>query len=424
MHDLKFIREFPEKFDQGLRARGFEPQAASILSIDTESRKLQLELQNLNTKRNEIAKTIGQVKSRGENVETLLSEGDAIKQKIQVTEEELSRLQIELDAILFMQPNIIDSDVPPGKDDSENVEIRKVGSPKELGFTPKEHDQLGENLGMMDFEQASKMSGSRFVILKGALARMERALANFMLDIHTKEFGYTEICGPALVREQAMFGTGQLPKLEADSFKTTNGYFLIPTHEVMMTNLVTDSIIPEEKLPLRFTGYSLCFRSEAGSAGKDTKGMLRQHQFSKVELVSITTEEESHQEHDRMLSAAEEVLKRLGLSYRVVLLCSGDIGFSARRTYDLEVWMPGQGRYREISSCSNCGDFQARRLKARYKSIKDKKNYLVHTLNGSGLAIGRCMIAIMENYQNADGSISVPEVLQPYMGGLKLIERE
>jgi len=424
MHDIRFIREFPDKFDQGLIARGFEPQATSILSIDADSRKLQLELQDLNTKRNEIAKNIGQAKSRGENSDDLISEGESLKQKIQMVEEELSRLQVELDAILVMQPNMIDSDVPPGKDDTENIEIRKVGHPKDLGFTPKEHDQLGEALGMMDFEQAARMSGARFVVLKGALARMERALADFMLDIHTTEFGYTEIWGPALVREQAVFGTGQFPKLEADLFKTTNGYFLIPTNEVSMTNLVADTIISEEKLPMRFTGHSLCFRSEAGSAGKDTKGMLRQHQFSKVELVSITTEEESQLEHDRMLSAAEEVLKRLGLNYRVVILCSGDIGFNARRTYDLEVWLPGQGRYREISSCSNCGDFQARRLKARYKSIKDKKNYLVHTLNGTGVAIGRCMVAIMENYQNADGSITVPEALRPYMRGLKLIERE
>ncbi len=424
MHDIRFIREFPDKFDQGLVARGFEPQAASVLSIDSDSRKLQLELQDLNTRRNEIAKNIGMEKSKGEDVEDLLSEGENLKKKIQMVEEELSRLQVELDAILVMQPNMIDSDVPPGKDDSENIEIRKVGHPKDLGFTPKEHDQLGEALGMMDFEKAARMSGARFVVLKGALARMERALTDFMLDIHTKEFGYTEVWGPALVREQAVFGTGQFPKLEADLFKTTNGYFLIPTNEVTMTNLVADCIIPEEKLPMRFVGYSLCFRSEAGSAGKDTKGMLRQHQFSKVELVSITTEEESQLEHDRMLSAAEEVLKRLGLNYRVVILCSGDIGFNARRTYDLEVWLPGQGRYREISSCSNCGDFQARRLKARYKSIKDKKNYLVHTLNGTGVAIGRCMVAIMENYQNADGSITVPEALRPYMRGLKLIERE
>jgi seryl-tRNA synthetase len=424
MHDIRFIREFPDKFDQSLLARGLEPQSQNILSIDADSRKLQLELQDLNTKRNEIAKSIGQAKSKGESADDLLSEGESLKQKIQIVEEELSRLQVELDAILVMQPNTIDSDVPPGRDDSENVEIRKVGHPKDLGFTPKEHDELGEALGMMDFEAAAKISGARFVVLKGALARMERALTEFMLDIHTKEFGYTEVWGPALVREQAMFGTGQFPKLEADSFKTTNGYFLIPTNEVTMTNMVADSIIPEEKLPMRFTGYSLCFRSEAGSAGKDTKGMLRQHQFSKVELVSITTEEESQLEHDRMLSAAEEVLKRLGLSYRVVILCSGDIGFAARKTYDLEVWLPGQGKYREISSCSNCGDFQARRLKARYKSIKDKKNYLVHTLNGSGLAVGRCMIAVMENYQNADGSINVPEALQPYMRGLTLIERE
>lgn len=424
MHDIRFIREFPDKFDQSLLARGLEPQSQNILSIDADSRKLQLELQDLNTKRNEIAKSIGQAKSKGESADDLLGEGESLKQKIQIVEEELSRLQVELDAILVMQPNTIDTDVPPGRDDSENVEIRKVGHPKDLGFTPKEHDELGEALGMMDFEAAAKISGARFVVLKGALARMERALTEFMLDIHTKEFGYTEVWGPALVREQAMFGTGQFPKLEADSFKTTNGYFLIPTNEVTMTNMVADSIIPEEKLPMRFTGYSLCFRSEAGSAGKDTKGMLRQHQFSKVELVSITTEEESQLEHDRMLSAAEEVLKRLGLSYRVVILCSGDIGFAARKTYDLEVWLPGQGKYREISSCSNCGDFQARRLKARYKSIKDKKNYLVHTLNGSGLAVGRCMIAVMENYQNADGSINVPEALQPYMRGLTLIERE
>jgi seryl-tRNA synthetase len=424
MHNIKLIRDFPDKFDAMLKARGAEGKAQTILQLDEQVRKLQAKLQELNTERNDLAKQIGQAKARGENVDSFFAKGEAIKHSIQEIENDLAKVQQDLDDILSYQPNFLAADVPYGKDEKDNQEARRVGTAPTLSFTPLEHFELGEKLGMMNFEQTAKISGSRFVTLSGHLARMERALASFMLDIHTKEFGYTEVCPPLLVREQAVYGTGQFPKLAEDLFKTTDGYFLVPTSEVSLTNQVADMIIAEEKLPMRLTAYSSCFRSEAGSAGKDTKGMLRQHQFSKVEIVSITTEEDSEIEHERMTSAAEEILKRLKLPYRVMTLCSGDIGFAARKTYDLEVWLPGQNCYREISSCSNCGDFQARRMKTRYKSLKDKKNYFVHTLNGSGLAIGRTIIAIMENYQNADGTISVPEALQPYMDGLKLIERE
>lgn len=424
MHNIKLIRDFPDKFDAMLKARGAEGKAQTILQLDEQVRKLQAKLQELNTERNDLAKQIGQAKARGENVDSFFAKGETIKHSIHEFENDLAKVQQDLDDILSYQPNFLADDVPYGKDEKDNQEARRVGTVPTLNFTPQEHFELGEKLGMMNFEQTAKISGSRFVTLSGHLARMERALASFMLDIHTKEFGYTEVCPPLLVREQAVYGTGQFPKLAEDLFKTTDGYFLVPTSEVSLTNQVADMIIAEEKLPMRLTAYSSCFRSEAGSAGKDTKGMLRQHQFSKVEIVSITTEDESETEHERMTSAAEEILKRLKLPYRVMTLCSGDIGFAARKTYDLEVWLPGQNCYREISSCSNCGDFQARRMKTRYKSLKDKKNYFVHTLNGSGLAIGRTIIAIMENYQNADGTITVPEALQPYMDGLKLIERE
>lgn len=422
MTDIKTIRDFPDKFDAMLVSRKYEPKSAEIISLDKQLRELQTEQQELSSKRNELARQIGQAKSRGENADNLFSQGESIKQRIQELDNILDKIQSELDSLLAVQPNFLSDDVPLGKDENDNKELRKVGSPREFDFTPLEHYELGEKLGLMDFGQTAKISGARFVTLKGQLARMERALASFMLDIHTKEFSYIEMSTPALVREQAAYGTGQFPKLADDLFKTTDDYFLIPTSEISLTNQVADTILPEEKLPIRMTAHSVCFRSEAGSAGRDTKGMLRQHQFYKVELVSITTEDESDSEHERMTSAAEEILKRLKLPYRVMLLCSGDIGFAARKTYDLEVWLPGQNCYREISSCSNCGDFQAKRMKARYKSLRDRKNYFVHTLNGSGLAVGRTIIAIMENYQNIDGTISIPEELQPYMDGKKIIE--
>ena len=321
-------------------------------------------------------------------------------------------------------PNLPAEDVPAGRDESANVELRRRGEPRAFNFPAKEHFELGEALRMMDFERAGKLSGARFVVLTSALARLERALASFMLDLHTGEFGYTEVDPPALVRDDALFGTGQLPKFGDDLFRTTDGLWLIPTAEVPLTNLVAGEIVEEERLPLRFTAMTWCFRAEAGAAGKDTRGMMRQHQFSKVELVSVATPEQSNDEHERMTACAEEVLRRLGLPYRVVVLCTGDMGFAARKTYDIEVWLPGQGRYREISSCSDCGDFQARRMNARCRKKGEKGTRFVHTLNGSGLAVGRTLIAVLENYQRADGSIEVPAALRPYMGGLEVIERD
>ena len=315
-------------------------------------------------------------------------------------------------------------DVPDGPDESANVELRRWGQPPAFEFPAREHFELGEALGLMDFERAAKLSGARFVVLTGALARLERALASFMLDLHTAEFGYTEVNPPALVRDEALFGTGQLPKFAEDQFRTTDGRWLIPTAEVPLTNLVAGEIVEEERLPLRYTAMTWCFRAEAGAAGKDTRGMIRQHQFTKVELVGITTPEQSEGEHERMTSCAEEVLRRLRLPYRVVVLSTGDMGFSARKTYDIEVWLPGQGRYREISSCSNCGDFQARRMNARTRKKGEKGTRFVHTLNGSGLAVGRTLIAVLENYQRADGSVEVPVVLRPYMGGIEVIEHD
>ncbi len=314
------------------------------------------------------------------------------------------------------------SDVPDGADESANLEIRRFGEKPSLAFKPKEHFELGEKLGQMDFETAARMSGARFVVLKRGLARLERAIAQFMLDLHTEQFGYMEVSPPYLVRDQAMYGTGQLPKFADDLFHTTTDYWLVPTAEVSLTNLVREQILDEKELPFRFTAYTPCFRAEAGAAGKDTRGMIRMHQFSKVELVSITTPDLSTQEHERMTSCAEEVLKRLGLHFRTMLLCTGDMGFAAKKTYDIEVWLPGQNAFREISSCSNCGDFQARRMNARYRPASEKSTRFVHTLNGSGLAVGRTLVAILENYQQADGSIAVPGALKPYMGGLDRIE--
>lgn len=424
MHDIKLIREYPESFTKAMRLRGvIDIEALTILALDEEIRQTQHQLQELQAKRNEIAKKIGQLKASKMDASALLEKAEEIKNQIPELERKLQDAQEKLHTLLANLPNIPNEDVPFGQSEEDNIEIRKHGTPRSFDFMPKEHFNLGEDLRLMDFEQTAKISGARFTTMIGLLARLERALAAFMLDIHTKEFGYIEISPPALVKENAMFGTGQLPKLAQDSFKTTNDYYLIPTSEVFLTNLVAEKIIAEEELPLRYTAFTPCFRSEAGSAGKDTRGMIRQHQFSKVELVSIVTEKDSRIEHERMLNAAEEILKRLELPYRVVVLCTGDLGFSSKKTYDLEVWLPGQHKYREISSCSECGDFQARRMKARYKKYSDKKNYFVHTLNGSGLAVGRTVIAIMENYQNADGSITIPTAMQPYMNNLKIIER-
>ncbi len=421
MHDIKLIRENPEVFDKGMEKRGLKIRSSEILSIDKNLRAKLTELQSLQSKRNDIARQIPILKKEEKSVDSLFKEAEEVKHKISILESEQEKLKSQLDQILSSLPNILADEVTIGLDEADNKELRSWGKIPQFGFSPLEHFDIGEKLGIIDFEQAAKVSGSRFVYLKGALARMERALANFMLDIHTQEFGYTEVVPPHLVKAEAVFGVGQLPKFEDDLFKTTTDHYLISTSEVSLTNLVLNKILAEEDLPLRFTAYTPCYRSEAGSAGRDTKGMIRLHQFSKIELVSITRADDSKAEHDRMCSAAEEVLKRLNLPYRVMQLCSGDTSFASTRTYDIEAWLPGQNKYREISSCSNCGDFQARRLKARYKELHSNNNIFVHTLNGSGLPIGRTMVAIIENYQNQDGSITIPTVLVPYMNGLTKI---
>ncbi|MDX2112361.1 MAG: serine--tRNA ligase [Alphaproteobacteria bacterium] len=429
MHDIKSIRSNPEAFDVALARRGLSPQSGLILALDEKKRARQTELQNLLTKRNDVAQRIGKAKQKGEDASAIMEEAAQLKATIASMEAELAE-RGEVEAVLEAIPNIPASDVPQGSDETGNVKVREwaphLTSPPPAGgiqggkFKPKEHFDLGEALGLMDFESAAKLSGARFVVLKGALARMERALASFFLDQNTLA-GYTEIVPPFMVRDNAAYGTGQLPKFGEDLFKTTNGFWLIPTAEVPLTNLVGDSIVEEDKLPMRMTAYTPCFRSEAGAAGRDTRGMIRQHQFSKVELVSITTQEQSVAEHERMTAQAESLLQKLGLPYRTMLLCTGDMGFCSQKTYDIEVWLPGQNAYREISSCSNCGDFQARRMKARYKPKAGKGNEFVHTLNGSGLPIGRTLVAILENYQQEDGSIVVPEVLRSYMGGIEKI---
>lgn len=509
MHDIKWIRENPEVFDAGLARRGLPAKSPEILELDRARREHQTELQELQSRRNQRSKDIGAAKSKGEDANAIMEEVAAIKTRMAELETLLT-VDVVADELSGI-PNILAPDVPDGADESGNKEVRVVGAAPSIA-SAKDHVELGENLGMMDFATAAKISGARFVVLTGALARLERALAQFMLDLHTQEFGYTETNPPFLVRDAALYGTGQLPKFSEDLFEIhgelknkqiemakleaistergnaneylgqineelgkgaqialsqgvdlswmtsifqklankftenskefvelreqflqfksdfylmaksgTSRQFLIPTSEVSLTNIVADSILDAESLPRRYTAHTPCFRSEAGSAGRDTRGMIRQHQFSKVEMVSITHPDESEKEHERMLGAAEEVLKRLGLHYRVMLLCAGDTGFSARKTYDLEVWLPGQNAFREISSCSNCGDFQARRMKARFKD--GKENRFVHTLNGSGVAVGRALVAVMENYQQADGSIAIPDVLQPYMGGMKRIEK-
>ncbi len=424
MFDLKWIRENSDAFDAGLAKRGAAPLSADILKIDGERRDHLKALQDAQAKRNAASKEIGKAKASGDEVAATaaIAEVAKIKEFIQNGEETEREINDRLNALLSSIPNLPHEDVPVGNDEDDNELVRTVGEKPSFDFEPKEHFDIGEALGLMDFETAAKMSGSRFVVLSGALARLERALAQFMLDLQTGEHGYTEVSPPTLVKANALYGTGQLPKFEEDLFKTTGDHYLIPTSEVPLTNIVADSIIDEEYLPRRFTAFTPCFRSEAGSAGRDTRGMIRQHQFMKVEMVSVTTPENSGDELERMTGCAEEVLKRLGLSYRVMKLCTGDMGFGARRTYDLEVWLPGQDMYREISSCSVCGDFQARRMNARYRVEGEKGGRFVHTLNGSGLAVGRTMVAVLENYQQADGSVVVPEVLKPYMGGIDVIK--
>ncbi|WP_454017844.1 serine--tRNA ligase [Azospirillum sp. Marseille-Q6669] len=419
MHDLRAIRENPESFDRGLARRGLEAMSPTVLDLDSRRRAAQTQLQEMQARRNEAAKEIGLAKREGRDAQPLMDEMAQLKERLPQVEEEEKALGAELDGLLASIPNLPADDVPEGPDETANVEIRRWGEPKAIADA-KQHFELGEALGLMDFEAASRMSGARFTILKGGLARLERALADFMLDIHTGEHGYTEIAPPLMVRDNALFGTGQLPKFEEDLFRTGDHY-LIPTSEVPLTNLVNDQIVATEELPHRYTALTPCFRAEAGSAGRDTRGMIRQHQFWKVEMVSVTAPDQSEAEHLRMTQCAETILQRLGLPYRVVTLCTGDMGFSARKTFDIEVWLPGQNMYREISSCSNCGDFQARRMKARCRSKGEKQTQFVHTLNGSGVAVGRCLIAVLENYQQPDGSILVPEALRPYMRGLERI---
>jgi len=422
MHDIRWIREAPEAFDRAMARRGLPPQAGPILALDERRRATQTELQQLQNRRNEASKEIGQAKRQGQDAQTLMDEVARIKERLAALEEEERRLSEGLNNLLSELPNAPAEDVPEGADETANIEIRRVGEPLRRNGA-KEHFDLGEALGLMDFATAAKLSGSRFVVLRGALARLERALGQFMLDLHVAEHGYTEVAPPYLVRSDALYGTGQLPKFAEDLFRTTTDHWLIPTAEVPLTNVVAGEILDQEALPLRLTALTPCFRSEAGAAGRDTRGMIRQHQFHKVEMVSVTAPEDSDRELERMVGCAEEVLKRLGLAYRVVALSCGDMGFSARRTYDIEVWLPGQNAYREISSCSTCGDFQARRMNARCRPKGEKATRFVHTLNGSGVAVGRALIAVLETYQQDDGSIVVPEVLRPYMGGTEIITR-
>jgi len=444
MHDIKFIRENPAAFDAGLARRGLPPQAESILAADVARRKVQTLSQELQAKRNALSQQVGAIKKTGGDAAALMAEVAALKEQMAALESDEQAQGRALDNVLATIPNLPAADVPAGKDEHDNVELKRVGEPPRQN-SAKQHFELGEALGLMDFETAAKLSGARFTLLRGALAQMERALGNLMLDIHTNEFGYEEMSPPLMVRNDAMFGTAQLPKFLDDQFSVYAGLaniskaamgqsvqsedvvsispflWLIPTAEVPLTNIVNGDIVDSAKLPLRMTARTPCFRAEAGSAGRDTRGMIRQHQFYKVEMVSITTAEQSEAEHERMTRCAETVLERLGLPYRRIVLCTGDMGFASRKTYDLEVWLPGQNTYREISSCSNCGDFQGRRMNARHRAANEKTTQFVHTLNGSGVAVGRCLVAVMENYQNADGTITVPEALRPYMNGMEKI---
>ena len=419
MHDINFIRENPEIFDELLKKRFIEPKSNIIISLDTKKRSILTKSQELRANRKTLSSSFSNLNDI-DKIE-LQKKVQLIKNKIDELEKDILNIDEQLKNTLSGLPNLPHSDVPVGEDENTNKLIKQVGIIPSFKFSPKSHYELGENLEMIDFEQAGKVSGTRFVYLKKNIARLERAIANFMLDKHTNEFGYTEINPPNLVRDAAAFGTGQLPKFSEDLFKTNTDHWLIPTAEVPLTNLVLDTIVSEKDLPLRYTAWTPCYRSEAGAAGRDTRGMIRQHQFSKVELVSITNEDESEIELDRMLNCATSILDDLEIPYQVILLSSGDMGFSAEKTYDIEVWLPGESKYREISSCSNCKSFQARRMNARYKTTDQNK--FVHTLNGSGLAVGRTLIAVLENYQNEDGSINIPKVLKPYMGNLDKISK-
>jgi seryl-tRNA synthetase len=425
MHDIRAIRENPELYEKHWAAKGVSGRVAELLDLDARLRAAQTALQAAQAERNETSKKIGQAKAQKDEAQAtrLMAHVETLKKTLEEQAEVEREVGEQLRQILAALPNLPAADVPPGEDEAANVEVRRWGEPFAIA-RPKDHVDLGEGLGLLDFETAARMSGSRFVVLKGQLARLERALGQFMLDLQTQEHGYTEVSPPILVRDDALYGTGQLPKFAEDLFHTTDGRWLIPTAEVSLTNLVREKITAQEELPLRLTALTPCFRSEAGASGRDTRGMIRQHQFYKVELVSITAPEQSDDEHERMVGCAEAVLKRLELPFRTMLLCAGDMGFSARKTYDLEVWIPSEGRYREISSCSNCGDFQARRMDARTKAAGEKGTRLAHTLNGSGLAVGRTLVAILENYQDEDGRIAIPQALHRYLPGLTHIEAE
>lgn len=423
MHDIKSIRENPEAFDAGLKRRGLAARSAEILAIDQQRRDVMSRLQEAQNRRNALSKGVGDAMKAGDKAkaEAIKAEVAALKDSIAAGEEDDRKLDQALRDVLSAIPNLPLEEVPDGVDEHGNVEVRRWGAAPAFKFEPRQHFDVGETLKLMDFEAAARMAGARFVVLKGALARLERALAQYMLDLQTGKNGYMECAVPLMVNDASAFGTGQLPKFAEDLFRTTDGRWLIPTAEVSLTNLVRDGIVEEAQLPMRLTAHTPCFRAEAGAAGRDTRGMIRQHQFSKVELVSITTPEQSREELERMTSCAESVLQGLNLHYRVMRLCTGDMGFGSRMTYDIEVWLPGQNMFREISSCSVCGDFQARRMEARYRPQEGKGTRYVHTLNGSGLAVGRTLVAVLENYQNADGSVTVPEALRGYMGGIERI---
>ncbi|MBU3076329.1 serine--tRNA ligase [Sphingomonas quercus] len=422
MHDIRAIRDDPAAFDAALARRGLAPAADALLALDERRRGAVADAQAAQTRRNEASRLIGQAKASGDHAaaEALMAEVSALKERLPEIEADTRAAETALDEALAAIPNLPAADVPQGADENDNAVEKQVGEPRDFGFPAREHFDVGAPLGL-DFEGAAAMSGARFAVLRGAMARLQRALGQFMLDVQTGEHGFTEVAPPLLVRDEAMFGTGQLPKFAEDLFHTTDGRWLIPTAEVSLTNLVREQILDEAALPLRFTALTPCFRSEAGAAGRDTRGLIRQHQFDKVELVAIAHPDRSDMVHEEMTRAAETILERLELPYRRMLLCTGDMGFSARKTFDLEVWLPGQQRWREISSISNCGDFQARRMAARFRTPNEKATRFVHTLNGSGLAVGRTLVAVLENYQQADGSVRVPEVLRPYMGGLEAL---
>ncbi|HWI87004.1 MAG TPA: serine--tRNA ligase [Sphingomonas sp.] len=422
MHDIRAIREAPSAFDTALQKRGLGPQAAGLIQLDDARRARVTDAQALQTRRNEASKEIGRAKAAGEEaaVQALMAEVAGIKDRMALLESEAQDAARGLDEALAAIPNLPAADVPPGEDESDNVEQKRWGTPRAFDFAPRDHADIGPALGL-DFEAGARIAGARFTVLRGQAARLHRALGQFMLDVQSGANGYEETVPPLMVRSEAMFGTGQLPKFADDLFRTTDGRWLIPTSEVSLTNIIREQIVAETDLPKRFAALTPCFRSEAGAAGRDTRGLIRQHQFEKVELVAITAPECSDEEHERMTRAAEGILEALDLPYRRMLLCAGDMGFTARKTFDLEVWLPGQQTYREISSCSNCGDFQARRMDARYRPAEAKGTAFVHTLNGSGLAVGRTLVAVLENYQQAGGSVAVPDVLKPYMGGLDVL---